>query len=168
MSRRENRKMSEEKRIFRIFPMPRPREGITIPIKPAEPPNVPLPNPISVGEPLELKLARFKRLLAVIAKELELGELIGRQYKRARDPVMKEVWHQYYLRQFQKIQEKWASAVTETKELVKEDGRKTLVIILQSFQEGLSKGNIIQLLDEAESVVTANQQRPAGCMAREG
>jgi len=166
--------MSEEKRIFRMFPMPKTEEGLVIPYKPAEPPNVPLPNPIVIGEPRDLTFAKFQRQVGIIAKEIQLGEFIGKQYKQAIDPLIKEVWRQAYVRQFEKIQKMWKALVADTKDLAKvssEDKRKTVIVILQSFQEGLSKANIIQLLDEVESVVTANtanQQIPAGCMAREG
>lgn len=141
--------MSEkEKRIFSWRPMPRQSEGIVIPIKPIEPPRVPLGKPIVIGEPLDLTFAKLERNVGVIAQEIEYGERMGRSYKHAIDPLIKEVWRQAYVRQFDKIQSMWKSLIEDTRELARVNKRKTVIIILQSFGDGLSKPNIIQLLDE--------------------
>jgi hypothetical protein len=112
--------------------------------KPAEPPNVPYPTPIQVGDSIELRFRKIMDLMAYIRKGLELAENTARAYQTTKDAELKQVVAQNYWRQIQDIEEKWILAANEINNLAAMglEGKKLAsVILIAEWSHGIQNPN---------------------------
>jgi len=95
------------------YVLPSAKEGLVVFHPEPQPPRIPYPEPVKVGERLDLRKAHIRRLYKILQKKMEFTHTIVLALNKVRDPQMKELLYANHDRQIREMDEIWRSIKME-------------------------------------------------------